>query len=523
MSGRKALARSVVAAALITVGLPLAVAGAQSSAPIGAYTTSGAWSFFSAPKLHPPKLSTDAPTKTKQLSGGYFLTANFPNITTGKPMMGQGGPLILDSQLRPVWFFPLPTNVVALDLKQQTFEGQPALSWWQGVTNNVGAAVSGAVEVVNQHYRTVATLTGDTKDGWVISPHEVVISRHDAWVTSYKYLSNVDLSSYGGAKNGTLYDFAVQEYDLVTGKLVYSWDAYNPGGTPNVPLSEAEAPAPPNPSIAWDAYHGNSIQLVGSHEFLVSMRNTWAAYLVDIDTGKVVWTLGGKDSSFKLPSNAEFEFQHNALYLPGNRVSLYDDHCCALVGGKFAPATGQSEGLVLQLSYKSYTASVVHQFTHSPPIDAAFIGSMELLPNGNALVGWGNVPYFSEYSPSGKLLLDAKWPVTDLSYRVLLTQAWVGTPFYPPSGAAQRSHGHTWVYASWDGATQVARWQVLAGSDAQHLKPVTTQGKSGYETAIYLKHSYGAYRVQGLDAKGHVLGTSGVFPKATTIVSTPGY
>jgi hypothetical protein len=421
-----------------------------------------------------------------------------------------------------VWFFPLPTNVVATDLKQQTFEGKPALSWWQGVINNVGATVSGTVEVVNQHYDKVATLTGT--DGWVISPHEVVISGRDAWVTSYKYLSPVNLSSYGGAANGTLYDFAVQKYDLTTGKLLYTWDAYNPGGTPNVPLSESEGPAPPSPTVAWDAYHGNSIQLVGSHEFLVSMRNTWAAYLVDINTGKIVWTLGGKNSSFKLPSNAQFEFQHNVLYLPGNKISVFDDHCCAILGGgKFKAPTGPSRGLVLQLDYKNYTASLVHQYTHSPSLDAAFTGSTQLLPNGNVLVGWGSEPYFSEYSSSGKLLLDAKWPGVDLSYRVLLTQSWVGTPSYPPSGAARRSRGHTWVYASWDGATQVARWQVLAGSNAQHLKVVATAGRSGYETAFYLKGAYGAYRVRALAANGRALGTSGVFPKASTIVSTPGY
>jgi hypothetical protein len=254
------------------------------------------------------------------------------------------------------------------------------------------------------------------------------------------------------------------------------------------------------------------------------MRNTWAAYLVDISTGKVVWTLGGKNSSFTVPSNGQFEFQHNALLLPGNEVSLFDDHCCAVVGGgKFAPPTGPSRGLVLKLNFQNHTASVVDAFTHTPAIDAAFTGSTQLLPNGNGLVGWGSVPYFSEYSASGKLLLDAKWPGNDLSYRVLWTQNWVGTPFYPPSGAAQRSHGHAWVYASWDGATQVVRWQVLAGSDAQHLKLVATAAKTGYETPIYVKHSYGAYRVRALAANGRALGTSGVFPKATTIVSTPGY
>ena len=516
-----ALAAAGAAAALAT---SVAVAAPQSSPqPVGAYTTTGAWNFKSAPNLHPPKLTTDARTRYKKLANGYFLTANFPNVQTGGLMTGQGGPLILDSHLRPVWFFPTSTSVVTLDLKQQTFEGKPALSWWEGVISSNGAAESGTVYVVNQHYRQVATLTGDTADGWVISPHEVVIKGKDAWVTAYKYLPNQDLSAYGGSKHGTLYDSAVQEYDLTTGKLLYSWDAFNPGHTPNVPLSESESPAPPNPNVPWDAYHVNSIQLVGSHQFLTSFRNTWAAYLVDINSGQVIWTLGGKNSSFTIPAADQFEYQHNAL-LSGNDVSLYDDHCCAFgKNGFVAPPPGtQSRGLVLQLDMTHHTASLVAQYTHSPPLLAAFTGSMQQLSNGNALVGWGSKPNFTEFSRSGKVLLDAVWPGVDLSYRVLFTSNWVGKPFYAPSGAVVKHHGRSTVYASWDGATLVASWQVLAGHDRKHLKLVATVAKNGFETAIHLKRAYREYEVRAVNSKGGALGTSGMFPQPTSSGFNPG-
>ena len=189
------------------------------------------------------------------------------------------------------------------------------------MVTNTGAASSGTVYVVDQHYRQVAKLSGDVKDGWVISPHEVAISGHDAWVTAYKYLNGVDLSAYGGATSGTLYDFAVQKYDLRDGKLLYTWDAFNPGGTPQRPAVRVETTPAPSATVPWDAYHGNSIQLVGTHEFLVSMRNTWAAYLVDADNGKLLWTLGGKASSFSLAAQAQFEWQHTVQLLPNNEVT----------------------------------------------------------------------------------------------------------------------------------------------------------------------------------------------------------
>ncbi|HUE26656.1 MAG TPA: arylsulfotransferase family protein [Solirubrobacteraceae bacterium] len=507
------LSKAIQGAAIVASVAALAPGAAQGAGPIGAYTTNGAWSFLSEPNLHPPKLHTDAPTVASKLAPGDFLTANFPNVVASGTMIGQGGPLILDKNLQPVWFDPVPTSVVALDLKQQTFAGKPALSWWEGVITNTGAASSGTVYVVDQHYRQVAKLAGDVKDGWVISPHEVAISGHDAWVTAYKYLDNVDLSAYGGATGGTLYDFAVQEYDLRDGKLLFSWDAFNPGGPPNVPLSESETTPAPSAAVPWDAYHGNSIQLVGTHEFLVSMRNTWAAYLVDARSGKVLWTLGGKASSFSIPVQAQFQWQHTVALLPNNQVTVYDDHCCAIVGaGKFAPPTGPSRGLVLKLDNAGHTASLAAQYTHSPALDSAFTGSMQLLTNGNALVGWGSQPYFSEYSKTGKRLLDAVWPGKDLSYRVLGTDTWAGTPYFPPRGAVRKSAGKTTAYLSWDGATGVASWVLLAGTGPKHLAPVATRLKSSFETAIKLpKGSYRTFQARALNANGKVIGTTKTF------------
>src|SRR5262249_19085812 len=89
-----------VAACLLT----LAGSAAAKPAPIAAYTTKNAGSFVSAPKLHPPKLTTTQKTQFKQLAPGYFMVANFKNQGLKMPMAGQSGPLILDHNLQPVWF-----------------------------------------------------------------------------------------------------------------------------------------------------------------------------------------------------------------------------------------------------------------------------------------------------------------------------------------------------------------------------------------------------------------------------------
>ncbi len=499
--------RRYVALLGVAVLLTLALAASAAAAP-GSYTTRGAWNFVSAPRLHPPILLTHGRTITRQLARGDFLLDNFPAGGSPGPMIGQSGPLITDNRLQPVWFQPVPTSVVSSDLKQDTYLGQPVLTWWQGVVSPSGATTRGEVEIVDQHYRKLATVRA--KAPWVISLHDAVISGGDIWVTVYRNVPHRDLAPYGGSRRDTVYDAGIQEYDVKTGRLLYTWDALNPGGKPNVPLSASEQPASARPArgAAWDAYHLNSIQILSGNQVLVSMRNTWAAYLIDTTTGKILWTLGGKHSSFSFGPGARFAWQHDVQLAPDNTLTLFNDNCCRLLRGGRLGAGGQSEGMVLKLDLVHHKVALVAAYPHKPPRSVAFLGSMQLLPGGNALVGGGSQAYFSEYTKSGRQILDALFPgIKDQSYRTLFSSNWVALPFYAPHGAVRRSHGRTIVYASWNGATEVTGWQVLAGSSKSRLGPVASKSRSGFETAIPIKGTYKVFEVRAL-AGQRVLGIS---------------
>ena len=438
-------------------------------------------------------------------------------------MVGQSGPLILDHNLQPVWFHPVGVNQFASNLQVQSYNGKPVLSWWQGVVSGTGVTTSGEDVVVDQHYRHVATLKGS--GGWIISEHEMIISGANAWVTAYKTVP-MNLKSLGGSANGQVLDSAVQEYNLATGQLLFTWDALNPGGTPNVSLTDSQTR--PVPGVPWDAYHINSIQLTGGETFLVSLRNTWSAYLISRTTGQVQWTLSGnpKLSTFKLPKNAQFHWQHDVQLHSGNVVSVFDDACCNVSVDAKGKATvgkpsGPTRGLVVKLDLTNHTGSFVTQYIFRQDFNAAFLGNTQLLPNGNVALGWGSQPLFWEVTKAGKLLLDAVWPGADVSYRAYV-QKWVGTPFFPPSGAVRNNGAKATVYASWDGATQVAGWRVLAGSSAQSLKTVATKAKTGFETTIALSKTYKTYEVQAVGGQGHVLGTSKPFPTSNSSGGLPG-
>ena len=522
---RRVIALVGTGAAVLT---PVAAAQPTSPPPnpTSAYTTQGAWTFFSVPNVHPPKLHTDHLTVTKKLSPGYFFLGAFKNLTdVTQPMAGQGGPLLVDSRLQPVWFRPdcvtgcATQDVWTLDFGEQSYAGKPVLTWWQGALNPFGVSLSGADYVVDEHYRTVAIIRG--ADGWVIDAHDLAITGNHAWVSVTKTVP-MDLSAYGGSAHGSVIDTAVQEYDLKTGQLLDTWDPLV-----HIPLSDSYTK--PNPTGApWDAYHLNSIQ-IGKGTILAGFRSTWAANLVNTATGAIEWTLGGKSSSFTFGPGAAFSWQHNVELHPNGIVSIFDDECCAIGGVKngavvFAPPNGPARGLVLELNLSTHTATLVAQYLRNSQFHVAFTGSMQMLPSGNVVVGWGSSPYFTEYSKTGKVLLDAVWPTAGLSYRAEVVPDWVGTPFFAPAGAVRTKHHRTTVYASWNGATLVVGWQVLAGPNLKHLAVVAAKPKLGFETAIRLTRSYHVYKVRALDEKGRVLRTSGAFPRhTTTTTSSPGF
>ena len=347
---------ALVAFAVVVTCLAGAATAALAATSIGAYTTKNAFSFVATPKLHPPKITIKRHAPTSKLAPGYLMLASFPDVTQNKLMAGQSGPLIMDNQGQPVWFKPVPTNVVANNLTTQTYNGKPALSWWQGVVNNQGAILSGEDVVVDQRYKTVATL--GAVDGWVPALHEFVVSGHDAWAIVSKNIPT-DFTAEGGPAHGVLIDTAVAEFDLTTHKLVQLW---NPARTFRSRTHLAGRTRP----TAWDAYHTNSVKLVAGNKLLVGMRNTWAAYLIDLPSGKIEWKLGGKrlagTTNFTIPTNAQFQWQHDVELHSGNVATIFDDHCCAITGpGTFALPTGPSRALQLRLNMTNHTASLVSQ------------------------------------------------------------------------------------------------------------------------------------------------------------------
>ncbi|MBO0813154.1 MAG: arylsulfotransferase family protein [Microlunatus sp.] len=428
----------------------------------------------------------------------YIFLAPKQYTAAGTPT-AQSGPMIIDRAGHVVWFSPTSgSSEVVMDFRPQTYHGKPVLTWWEGASaNGYGAGVG---VIADKSYQRIATVRAT--DGLDADLHEFLItSRNTAYLTAYRK-TTADLTSVGGPSNGKLLTGVVQEIDIATGKLLFSWDSQD-----HIALRSSYIKATTNPADTLDYFHINSIFEIDHDTLLISARNTWAVYAIAKSTGRVRWQLGGKDSDFRHGAGTRFEFQHHATQARPGQLMIFDNAA--------APQEEkQSRALVLEIDTTAKTVKLLRALTHPAKLLADNQGSVQHLSGGGWFVGWGAEPYFSQFSPGGTLVLDGKLPENVQSYRTL-AGSWVGVPTDTPeiSAGSNAARGAT-VSASWNGATQVRRWKVFAGSSPSTLKQYAVVPRSGFETQMAVNSTGPYFQVAGLDADGAELGRSQVIKAA---------
>ncbi len=81
------------------------------------------------------------------------------------------------------------------------------------------------------------------------------------------------------------------------------------------------------------------------------------------------------------------------------------------------------------------------------------------------------------------MLFDGRLARGNDNYRAF-RYPWTGRPALPPKVVAKTAGGKVTAHVSWNGATDVARWQLLAGPTAETMVPVAEAARSGFETAV---------------------------------------
>lgn len=446
--------------------------------------------FFSRPDLTPQLITIDqaAPAEKTGLSAPEGLIFLAPY--SGPP---QWGAMIIDGSGQLVWFRAAGTPPLKVaNFGVQEYHGQQVLTWWEGTETTLGYGL-GDYLIFDSSYRQIARVKA--ANGLQGDHHAFHLTPQGTALFTIYRETHADLRAVGGPKHGGLVESVIQEIDVKTGKLLFQWNSLD-----HVPITESyRSYYPPY----WDYMHANSIDLDSDGNLLVSARNMHAIYKLDRKTGEIIWRLGGKRSDFELTTGTRFAWQHDFKHIGNSRYTVFNN-----ASNGVTKTASQSSGLMLEVDEKRKLVTLLHAYRHAPPLLCTTQGSVQVLPNGEVFVGWGSEPHFTQYTVHGQSIFDGSLPLQGDSYRAY-RNPWSGTPTEPPAiGVQPSSNGAVTVYASWNGATALANWTVLAGASPSSLKPVASAPRSGFETAIPVPASAPYYALQANDATGKPLGYS---------------
>ena len=466
-------------------GVALAALGGCDPAPGTRATAASsppgqAWSFRSRPDLQPPVINVITPAQDTAPGLVFVAPKNGPD----EAGPGQDGCVILDNEGQPVWLHLLSDESLdVMNFKLQEYKGETVLTWWVGRHGGFG---QGDCVIWDHSYREIKRIKAG--NGYEADHHEFLITPEDtALITIYNGVDR-DLTSLGGPADATVLDGIVQELDIETGEVLFEWHSLD-----HVELSE-------HSTGYYDHLHLNSIDVYDEDHLIISSRSTSTVFKISRKTGEVVWRLGGEKSDFEMGPGVQFFYQHDARSHPDGTITLFDN------GSK--NTVEQSRTAVIGIDEDAMKATLVREYTHPDELLSPLQGNAQVLPNGNVFVGWGSSPVISEFSHEGDLLFDAEFPTEGETYRAFRFP-WKGYPKYAPAIAAESGQDdEVKIYASWNGATEVATWQVLVGGGPGKLQELASAPKEGFETVITVNTNEPYVGVKAMDASGKELGSS---------------
>jgi len=395
-------ARAAVVAATAVAGALAAALPASASA--GALTASS---------LPPPPVTVL--TNHGGERGGDLFVSPFGDSAT----YANGAEILSPDGQKVVWFHPVPAGQEASDFRAQTYRGQPVLTWWQGT--GLGGLATGADYIYNARYQPVAVVKAG--NGYSADGHEFLLTPWNTALLLAYTTATANLTSIGGPADQTVTDGIVQEIDIRTGRVLFQWNSAD-----HVPYAQSEQPLPDSASTPWDWFHINAVKLDGQGGLLIDARDTWTTYDVSRRTGHINWQLGGKASSFREVAapgqvlNAAdriFAWQHDPEVLGDGRYTFFDNESAGTANTGSGALTDLPYSRIdtVQLNFRNRTATLVRTENQPENLSAPSQGNAQTLPGGDRVVGWGSLPYVSEFTRSGKLLFNLQFPVGVNTYR----------------------------------------------------------------------------------------------------------
>ncbi|KAF5528928.1 hypothetical protein FMEXI_14461 [Fusarium mexicanum] len=314
-----------------------------------------------------------------------------------------------------------------------------------------------------------------------------------------------NLTALGGEMDGWLSDSIFQEVELETNRVTNVWRSFT-----HVNLTDTMVNYSPKKTFmhgdGFDWFHIDSVSKTSKGHYLVSSRSLSAIILLQADSLNPRWVLGGKRNQFKDLSGGNatnFANQYDAKFVQGNesQISFFDNR---VTTSGSCSGENCSRGVVVELDYEEITVRLLHEFYHPQKISSGSGGSVQGLDNGNFLIGWGANPGITEHTSNGTVVMDIQRgviphatdgdPDLDMSVYRAWKMDWIGRPPWGPSIASAlpgNEATNATIYVSWNGDTQVDRWEVYVGEDDKNAtsspRLLANSSRFGFETEILLE------------------------------------
>jgi len=400
------------------------------------------------------------------------------------------------------------------------YKGETHLCFFQGQQHQGFARGHGTI--LDKHYRVVRTIESSGA-GAASDMHEFRLAPFSNGTSAlmtvyqprqYDLTLNPKFRIHHGM--GWVVEGVFQEVEIETGKVIFEWrssDHLDPSLSYTYPASTDTSGDGLSEDTPWDYFHINSIDKNVQGDYLISARHMGAIYKISGKDGHIMWEMGGRNPTFN-QTNFKFSSQHHARWISENAthtvISFFDNASNAwTITNKF------SHGYLIAINHIDNTATMTNAYG-APDSSGGLLsgsqGNMQVLPDGNVHIGWGEHAIFSEHTPDGSAVQYGQ--LAQRASNVMVYRSykfnWTGMPVTKPSiwtyARSRNSSEFTAMYVSWNGATEVASWNFYIGASA--AGPFELAGhtdRTGFETTYKHRDVVGWAFAEALDANGRAL------------------
>lgn len=261
--------------------------------------------------------------------------------------------------------------------------------------------------------------------GYPTDWHDFLILPNGNYLVIGETTEIIDMSRLipGGYQSAIVYSFILQEIDHTSKNVVWSWNALDHysilDATEDIELT----------SHSFRPFHINSMTLTPDGNLVISCRHLDELTKINHSTGQIIWRMGGskcRNNQFTFLADTTdnffgFSHQHDPVFLSNGNLLLFDN-------GNLKN-TQYSRAVEYEFDETNRRVRKVWEFRYAgnernpEGLFVPAMGSVQRLPNGNTLIGWGgtqgsagNVIVLTEVHPDGSIALEVQGNIG--SYRV---------------------------------------------------------------------------------------------------------